>query len=116
MIFDHMIASPKFAWQQVNSRIALSYLEVKNIYQLFRENYVMTSNIVVLAYCSVSDEKVASNESSIERKLDVQKLMTICSANFLKGQKKKPYQSIEKATKNRKNKTEQTLFLKLVHQ
>ena len=42
---------------------------------------------------TVSDEKVASNESSTERKLDVQKLMTICSANFLKGQKKKPYQN-----------------------
>ena len=51
LFYNHMICnhmSRKFVRQQANSRIALSYLEVKNIYQLFTENYVMTSNIVVL--------------------------------------------------------------------
>ena len=90
MIFDHTITSRKFVWQQANSRIALSYLEVKNIYRKLCYDVKYSCSVDLL---TVSDEKVASNESSTERKLDVQKLMTICSANFLKGQKKKPYQN-----------------------
>ena len=105
MIFDHTFTSRKFVWQQANSRIALKlprgqkYLPI--IYRKLCYDVKYSCSVGLL---TVSDEKVASNESSTERKLDVQKLMTICSANFLKGQKKRNHtRTIEKATKKSKD-------------